>query len=92
VAELAGSLDQVTLSSGRRVSTSRPASRLDGADARIDDQLAQITTEKLTVVTLTSRNGTIPLTVNNGLDYPVEVRITLKSDKLEFPKGAVMTA
>ena len=89
--ELAGSLDQVTLSSGSAAFDEQTRQNyLDGADARIDDQLGQITTEKLTVVTLTSRNGKIPLTVNNGLDYPVEVRITLKSDKLEFPNGAVM--
>jgi len=89
--DLVGSLDQVTMSSGSAAFDELTRQTyLDGADARIADQLGQITTEKLTVVTLTSRNGKIPLTVNNGLDYPVQVRITLKSDKLDFPDGAVM--
>jgi hypothetical protein len=90
-AELAGSLDQITLSSGS-VSFDEGTRQdyLDGADALIDDQLAQITTEEQTIVTLTSRDGAIPLTINNGLDYPVRVRVTLESDKLEFPDGRVI--
>jgi hypothetical protein len=89
--DLAASLDQVTLSSGS-IAFDDPTRQtyLDGADARIDDQLGQITTEAQTIVTLTSRNGAIPLTINNGLDYPVQVRVTLDSDKLEFPEGSVI--
>ncbi|MGZ4694499.1 MAG: DUF6049 family protein, partial [Acidimicrobiales bacterium] len=89
--DLVASLDQVTASSGSiDFDQQTRKDYLDSADARVDDQLAQITTEEQTIVTLTSRNGAIPLTINNGLDYPVQVRIALKSDKLEFPDGAVM--
>jgi hypothetical protein len=89
--ELADSIDQVALSSGSTAFDEQTREDyLDGANSRIDDQLAQITTEKQSVVTLTSRNGKIPLTINNGLDYPVQVRIVLESDKLDFPNGAVM--
>jgi hypothetical protein len=89
--ELAGSLDQIALSSGA-VSFDEVTRQdhLDGADALIDAQLAQITTEEQTIVTLTSRDGAIPLTINNGLDYPVQVRVTLESDKLDFPDGRVI--
>lgn len=89
--ELADSIDQVALSSGSAAFDEQTRQdHLDGANETIDDQLAQITTEDQTVVTLTSRNGKIPLTINNGLDYPVQVRIVLESDKLDFPNGAVI--
>jgi hypothetical protein len=40
------------------------------------------------VVTLTSRGGLIPLTIQNEAGYPVRVRIALQSPKLEFLDGA----
>jgi hypothetical protein len=89
--ELAGSLDQITLSSGAvDFDDATRQDYLDGAGALVDAQLAQITTEASTIVTLTSRDGAIPLTINNGLDYPVQVRVTLESDKLDFPEGQVI--
>jgi hypothetical protein len=39
-------------------------------------------------VTLTSREGVIPLTIRNETDYPVRVRIALRSSHLEFLNGA----
>ena len=39
-------------------------------------------------VTLTSRSGTIPLTIRNEADYPVRVRVTLGSTRLQFLGGA----
>lgn len=38
-------------------------------------------------ITLTSRTGIIPLVVSTQTDYPVQVVITLDSDKLDFPEG-----
>ena len=38
-------------------------------------------------VTLTARDGTIPLRVVNGNSFPVAVLIQLESDRLEFPDG-----
>ena len=88
--DLVASLDQVTLASGSAAFDEQTRQDyLDGAESRIHDQLAQITTQPKVIFTLTSRDGTIPLSINNGLDYPVLVRIGLKSDKLDFPGGAV---
>ena len=87
--ELAGSLDQVTLSSGSIAFDEQTRQDyLDGADGRIDDQLAQITTEPQTVVTLTSRDGMIPLTINNGLDYPVQVTRHPQERQARVPRTA----
>lgn len=43
-------------------------------------------------LTLTSRNETIRLGIENRLDEPLTVRIDLRSEKLAFPQGAIMTA
>lgn len=38
-------------------------------------------------ITLTSRNGVIPLSISSALGYPVDVVVRLDSDKLRFPEG-----
>jgi hypothetical protein len=38
-------------------------------------------------VTLTSRRGTVPVTVDNRATYPVRVRVRVTSPKLTFPRG-----
>lgn len=38
-------------------------------------------------ITLTSRDGQIPLLISSGLDYPANVVVRLDSDKLRFPDG-----
>jgi hypothetical protein len=42
-------------------------------------------------VTFTSRRGSIPVTVANHTTYPVRVRISVSSPKLDFPTGASRT-
>jgi hypothetical protein len=64
---------------------------LDGVSASIDTQVAGIKTPQDQTVTLTDRSGDIPITIENQLDYPVEVQVQLTSDKLEFPEGSVRT-
>jgi hypothetical protein len=39
-------------------------------------------------VTLTSRNGVIPLTIRSETDYPVHVRVALRAAKLQFLDGS----
>ncbi len=38
-------------------------------------------------VTFTSRSGSIPVTVSNDAAYPVRLRVTASSPKLDFPSG-----
>jgi hypothetical protein len=44
--------------------------------------------DERSVITLTSRSGVIPLTIRNEADYPVNVRVSLRSPGLEFLGGA----
>jgi hypothetical protein len=41
-------------------------------------------------LTLTARDGTIPLTIRNDSGVPLQVSIRLRSQKLEFPDGATI--
>lgn len=38
-------------------------------------------------VTLTARDAEIPLTITSSLDRPLEVRLSIEGDKLDFPDG-----
>jgi hypothetical protein len=62
---------------------------LAGVSGSIDEQLDSIVPPSAQTVTLTDRAGDIPLTIDNQLDYPVDVRLVLESAKLEFPDGNV---
>lgn len=42
-------------------------------------------------ITLTSRSSMIPVTLTNGTDHDLDVRVELDSDQLEFPDGDVLT-
>ena len=42
-------------------------------------------------VTLTSRTGTVPLTITRSTDFPVTVQVQLESTRLEFPDGETLT-
>ena len=72
------------------------AAELDDADQRahlavarsaIDAVVSAISTPKRETITLTARDGTIPLTVRNDAGVPVHVVVHLHSSKLEFPSG-----
>lgn len=62
-----------------------------GVDALIDAQLHGIVTPGDQRVTLTARSGDVPITIENRLDYPVDVTVVLTSAKVEFPDGNVRT-
>ena len=59
---------------------------------RIDDAVraatAVITTRASRSVTLTSRRASVPLSIENASPRRVKVRVTLASQKLDFPKGS----
>ena len=69
----------------------RPAQRnsyVRAVGKKIDDQFAQIDMPERRSITLTAREGELPVTVTNRLPYPITVVLTLDSDALDFPAGA----
>lgn len=62
---------------------------LTAARRAVDAEFAKIRPpDERSEITLTSRSGDIPLTIRNEADYPVRVRVSLRSSKLEFLGGA----
>jgi hypothetical protein len=57
-------------------------------DTRIDHQLSLIRVPSSRSITLTAREGEIPVTVLNETGYAVHVQVRLSSDQLRFPGGA----
>ncbi|HVM09919.1 MAG TPA: DUF6049 family protein [Acidimicrobiales bacterium] len=64
------------------------ASYLRTVDRRIDEQLDQIDMPQSRSITLTAREGELPVTITNQLPYPISVVVTLESDALDFPAGS----
>lgn len=61
---------------------------IDGAERRIDGQLALLRVPVGSNITLTARRGEIPVTVLNEANYRVHLDLRVASDKLGFPDGA----
>ena len=64
---------------------------LRGVDEAIDEQLGGIEMPERRSITLTAREGELPITITSSLDYPVTVVLSLESDALDFPSGASRT-
>jgi hypothetical protein len=63
----------------------------EGVIARVRAVLGGIGVAPGRHVTLTSRAGSVPVTVLNRNDFGVRVRVTLVSAKLDFPEGSSRT-
>jgi hypothetical protein len=61
---------------------------LSGVNGQVQDQLDGIAMPTSRSITLTAREGEIPVTVSSSLDDPVRAILEVDSDTLEFPEGA----
>lgn len=68
----------------------RPRDRaryVEGVDDLLAEQIAGIAMPSNRSITLTAREGEIPVTVRSNLGYPVRAVLRVLSDTLEFPEG-----
>jgi hypothetical protein len=80
------------LASGdRTLAAPQQAALLDAAESSIAGSTDAISVPELGAVTLTSTEGTVPLTIDNALDEPVDVALELVADKLDLPDGSELT-
>lgn len=63
------------------------ASLWDGLSLNVDEQLAAIDIPDRRTVVLTTRSGSIPVRIDNGLDVDVRLTMTARSPRLDFPTG-----
>lgn len=60
---------------------------LEGVQAQVDTEIARIAMPQNRSITLTAREGEIPITITSELDYPLRAVLRVASDTLEFPDG-----
>ena len=86
---LAGAAVHRALASGDQSLTADQRSGvLISADRALRSITGEVVMTPQQVVTLTSRSGKVPLSIENRLQVPVHVHVTLRSAKLDFPEGS----
>jgi len=63
---------------------------LEAVGAAVEELTGAVSAPGRETITLTARDGTVPLVVRNDGDLPLEVSVRLESSKLEFPEGDVL--
>jgi hypothetical protein len=69
------------------LSTSRRAAALNSYERAFTAETGRISLAGQETVTFTARQASIPITVLSSAPYPVNVVVTLASDKFTFPNG-----
>ncbi|MGQ0831064.1 MAG: DUF6049 family protein [Microthrixaceae bacterium] len=75
------------LATAVRLSGSTRAAHVRAARTAMDDVISAVSGPARSTITLTAREGTVPLTMRNASGLPVHVVVHLRSPKLEFPDG-----
>jgi len=79
-------------SSDRRLAAPEQTALVDGATTLVAARTSAVALPSQGTVTLTSDVGSIPVVLENNADSPLQVRIDLSSEKLEFPGGESVDA
>ncbi len=82
---------QLLVATADGLSRERRMAHIDSVRAEIENTVAAVGLPVDPQVTLTSRTGTVPLTITRGTDFPVTVQVRLDSTRLEFPGGETLT-
>lgn len=75
------------LATASDLSASQRSAHVDAARAVMDQVTEAISAPERGTITLTARDGTVPLTLRNTTGGPVQVTVHLRSSKLRFPGG-----
>lgn len=84
-----GRLDRTILvSQSIELRTHQRMRYLKGAEEQVASEISKIEMPQHRSITLTAREGDLPVTITNTLGYPVRAVLRVVSDTLEFPDGA----
>jgi hypothetical protein len=78
---------QLLLTTAAELDGDEQRAHLAAARAAVDAVVRAISAPNRDTITLTARDGTVPLTIRNDSGVPVDVVVRLHSAKLEFPSG-----
>lgn len=79
--------EHLLLAVADQLERSERRAHLDAVGAAIDAVVAGVYVQARDTITLTARDGTVPLTLHNDTGGPVSVVVRASSSKLEFPDG-----
>lgn len=79
--------DQLLLAAATDLSDEERHAYIAAAQAGVQAVTGAITAPDRQTITLTARDGTVPMTLRNAAGIPVDVLVRLRSPKLEFPGG-----
>lgn len=80
---------QLLLATADRLTGSARRAHVVAVDDAIEAVTSQVSTPATFTLTLTAREGTIPLTIRNDSGLPLRVTVRMRSQKLQFPEGDV---
>lgn len=84
----AAPLEQLLVTGAARgLSAAERSSYVATARDAVTNQLDAVTISDARTITLTDRMGSVPLTIRNDSGAPLDVVVTLDSERLEFPGG-----
>lgn len=83
-----GALHRALTSGDRFLSEDARGAVLASTGIAVASVTAEIVMTPEQIVTLTSRSGKVPLNIENRLQVPARVHVSLRSAKLDFPDGA----
>jgi len=82
---------QVATAVAADTSSDGRAAAMGAAEAAVGGAFDAVTLTGQTDLNLTSRRGTLPVTVANANPFPVDVLVRVRSDRLRFPDGGALT-
>ena len=83
--------DALLTTEARELSPAGRAAALTAYGKAFDDETGKVTLATERTVTFTAQRAPIPITVLSSAPYPVNVIVTLNSDKFSFPDGNTRT-
>jgi hypothetical protein len=83
----AAAADHLLLAAATELPASERRHHVEAARAALAEVAEGIAVTGRTTITLTAREGTVPLTLTNDTGVPVDVVIRLRSSRLDFPDG-----
>jgi hypothetical protein len=84
---VASMAQHLLLATSSEVPVDDQVAHLEAAEDLVSSFTGSVTAPPDQTVTLTARDGTVPLTLRNDSGGPVNVVVRLRSPKLEFPEG-----
>ncbi|MGV3758012.1 MAG: DUF6049 family protein [Actinomycetota bacterium] len=89
-AQVPAAAAHLLLATSTALSAEEQEAHLDAVGTAVDALVAAVAAPARETITLTARDGTVPLVVRNDGEVPIETTLRLSSAKLEFPEGDVV--